>query len=127
VDGATGSVLDANDDVHHATGFPERPATGDTLQTILRLGRSRLVRVLRCPHVVAENDEGLRQPDDRAAATPAVEPRGPNAAPTDRRGGNEAGISGTPTFFVNGYVVSGAQPFSKFKKVIDRAMSEPKP
>ncbi|MGK3994630.1 DsbA family protein [Sorangium sp. So ce1024] len=36
----------------------------------------------------------------------------------------KAGISGTPAFVVNGYFISGAQPFSKFKKLIDKAMKE---
>lgn len=33
--------------------------------------------------------------------------------------GSKAGISGTPGFFVNGILISGAQPFAKFKEVID--------
>ncbi|XXY48398.1 thioredoxin domain-containing protein [Sorangium sp. So ce269] len=37
---------------------------------------------------------------------------------------DKAGISGTPAFVVNGYFISGAQPFSKFKKLIDKAMKE---
>ncbi len=35
-----------------------------------------------------------------------------------------AGISGTPAFVINGYFISGAQPFSKFKKLIDLALKE---
>lgn len=37
---------------------------------------------------------------------------------------DKSGISGTPAFVVNGYFISGAQPFSKFKKLIDKAMKE---
>jgi protein-disulfide isomerase len=45
-----------------------------------------------------------------------------------------AGISGTPAFVigsidkgkVNGYYISGAQPFGKFKKVIEKALKEAK-
>ncbi|MBI4224143.1 MAG: DsbA family protein, partial [Deltaproteobacteria bacterium] len=33
--------------------------------------------------------------------------------------GSKAGVTGTPGFFVNGILISGAQPFSKFKEVID--------
>jgi protein-disulfide isomerase len=33
-----------------------------------------------------------------------------------------AGISGTPAFVINGYFISGAQPLSKFKKVVARAL-----
>lgn len=34
------------------------------------------------------------------------------------------GVSGTPTFFINGVKVVGAQPFSVFKQVIDQALQE---
>ncbi len=33
--------------------------------------------------------------------------------------GQEAGVSGTPAFFINGTMLSGALPFDEFKKVID--------
>jgi protein-disulfide isomerase len=42
----------------------------------------------------------------------------------DAKAGNDAGASGTPAFFVNGYFISGAQPYGAFKKVIKRAKSE---
>jgi protein-disulfide isomerase len=48
------------------------------------------------------------------------------AVDADDKAGTEIGISGTPAFLVNGYYVSGAQPFPKFKKLIDRAMNEAK-
>jgi protein-disulfide isomerase len=38
----------------------------------------------------------------------------------------KVGISGTPAFTINGYFVSGAQPVTKFKKLIQRAMKEAK-
>ncbi len=44
----------------------------------------------------------------------------------DKEVANQAGIRGTPGFTINGYFVSGAQPFPKFKKLIDRAMNEAK-
>jgi len=31
---------------------------------------------------------------------------------------------GTPGFVINGYLVSGAQPLAKFKKVVRRALGE---
>ncbi len=37
--------------------------------------------------------------------------------------GTKAGVNGTPAFFVNGIILSGAQPFSEFKKVIDQELS----
>ena len=33
--------------------------------------------------------------------------------------GRRAGITGTPTFFINGHMLEGAQPFATFKKIID--------
>lgn len=39
---------------------------------------------------------------------------------------NKAGVSGTPSFVINGYYISGAQPLTAFKKVINRAMKEAK-
>ena len=48
------------------------------------------------------------------------------AIDVDDKAGTEIGISGTPAFLINGYYVSGAQPFQKFKKLIDRALAEAK-
>jgi protein-disulfide isomerase len=39
-----------------------------------------------------------------------------------KKAGEEAGVSGTPAFFVNGQLISGAQPLEAFKKVIDREL-----
>src|SRR5258708_5824866 len=33
--------------------------------------------------------------------------------------GNDAGVNGTPAFFINGRMISGAQPFDVFKLIID--------
>lgn len=40
----------------------------------------------------------------------------------DMRDGQAAGVTGTPGFIINGQLVSGAQPFSAFKQVIDAAL-----
>jgi protein-disulfide isomerase len=48
------------------------------------------------------------------------------AVDADDKAGTDLGISGTPAFLINGYYVSGAQPYQKFKKLIDRAMAEAK-
>ena len=37
----------------------------------------------------------------------------------DVKDGEEAGVNGTPAFFINGRMISGAQPFDVFKKLID--------
>lgn len=41
---------------------------------------------------------------------------------TDLDDGSKAGVTGTPAFFINGRLVSGAVPFSEFKKVIDEEL-----
>ena len=37
----------------------------------------------------------------------------------DLADGRQAGVTGTPTFFIDGRLVEGAQPFASFKKIID--------
>ena len=37
--------------------------------------------------------------------------------------GAEAGVQGTPAFFINGRLISGAQPFEEFKRVIDKELT----
>ena len=39
------------------------------------------------------------------------------------KAGDEAGVNGTPAFFINGRLVSGAQPFEAFKEVIDEELA----
>lgn len=36
--------------------------------------------------------------------------------------GSAAGVSGTPTFFINGQKIVGAQPYSAFKAALDAAL-----
>lgn len=40
----------------------------------------------------------------------------------DFQAGSKAGVTGTPSFFVNGLLVQGAQPFDQFKTVIEDAL-----
>jgi len=44
----------------------------------------------------------------------------------DMADGNAAGVTGTPAFFINGRMLSGAQPFEKFKEVIDEELARTK-
>jgi protein-disulfide isomerase len=37
----------------------------------------------------------------------------------DIAAGDEAGVTGTPAFYINGRVLTGAQPFDAFKRIID--------
>jgi protein-disulfide isomerase len=41
----------------------------------------------------------------------------------DIKEANEAGVTGTPAFFVNGRPIEGAQPFEAFKQVIDEELA----
>jgi protein-disulfide isomerase len=34
----------------------------------------------------------------------------------------DAGVDGTPAFFINGRMISGAQPFEAFKRIIDEEL-----
>lgn len=38
--------------------------------------------------------------------------------------GQKVGAGGTPTFFVNGYKLVGAQPIDEFKRLIDRELAK---
>lgn len=42
----------------------------------------------------------------------------------DTKAGSEAGVNGTPAFFINGRLLSGAQPFAEFEKVIEAELKK---
>lgn len=42
---------------------------------------------------------------------------------TDAKAGTEAGVTGTPAFFINGRPLSGAQPFEAFNRIIDEEIA----
>ena len=42
----------------------------------------------------------------------------------NKKAGSEVGVTGTPAFFINGVMLSGAQPFSEFKSVIDKELTK---
>ncbi len=41
----------------------------------------------------------------------------------DQAAGSKVGVTGTPAFFINGVMLSGAQPMEEFKKVIDQELA----
>lgn len=45
------------------------------------------------------------------------------AVDRDMAEGASVGVEGTPAFFINGRMLSGAQPFSEFKKIIDAELA----
>jgi protein-disulfide isomerase len=42
----------------------------------------------------------------------------------DMTAGGDVGVSGTPAFFINGRMLSGAQPFERFKAIIDSELAK---
>jgi protein-disulfide isomerase len=46
-----------------------------------------------------------------------------DAIAKDLEDGEKAGVNGTPAFFINGRLLDGAQPFEKFKEVIDEELA----
>lgn len=46
------------------------------------------------------------------------------AVAQDINRGDVDGVNGTPSFFINGYPLSGAQPYSEFKKVIEAILND---
>jgi protein-disulfide isomerase len=46
------------------------------------------------------------------------------AIEADQKAAEAADISGTPSFVINGYAISGAQPYTKFRQLVERALGE---
>jgi protein-disulfide isomerase len=49
------------------------------------------------------------------------------AVDADQKAATDAAVSGTPAFFVGPFFLSGAQPYPKFKKLVERTLAEPPP
>jgi protein-disulfide isomerase len=61
---------------------------------------------------------------DTSAFNKCVEQRKYKAqVDADMKDGEEAGVNGTPAFFINGRQLTGAQPFEAFKRIIDDELS----
>jgi protein-disulfide isomerase len=85
----------------------------------------------------AQSTASLERPDlERMAAEAGLDMRRLTAAldghtheaaiEADSQIADDAGITGTPGTVINGYFISGAQPLSKFKKLVARALAEAK-
>jgi predicted DsbA family dithiol-disulfide isomerase len=46
------------------------------------------------------------------------------AIEADQAAAQAADINGTPSFVINGYVLSGAQPYARFRQIVERALGE---
>jgi protein-disulfide isomerase len=46
------------------------------------------------------------------------------AVEADQAAAQAADISGTPSFLINGYALSGAQPYARFRQLVERALAE---
>ncbi|MBI2573398.1 DsbA family protein [Candidatus Woesearchaeota archaeon] len=57
---------------------------------------------------------------EKCRADPAIK----QEVAKDMQDGSAAGVQGTPAFFVNGRLISGAQPFAAFQQVIEQALAE---
>lgn len=62
--------------------------------------------------------------DAEAFATCVEERATQELVEADLEAGREAGVSGTPAFFINGIPLSGARSFDEFVRVIDRELAE---
>ena len=43
---------------------------------------------------------------------------------SDMKAGTEAGVSGTPAFFINGIFINGAQPYEQLKQTVERELKK---
>ncbi len=55
----------------------------------------------------------------------AADPKTAAAVQEDIKYAGSVGVSGTPAFFINGRYLSGAQPFDRFKSLIDEELNSP--
>jgi len=46
-----------------------------------------------------------------------------SAVEENKHAGEDVGVTGTPAFFINGHMLSGAQPFDKFKEIIEAELA----
>ena len=51
-----------------------------------------------------------------------LDPKQAEEVNKDFQDGQSVGVTGTPAFFVNGVMLSGAVPFAQFKEIIDREL-----
>ena len=113
---------------------PERQARGRSRRGRLRArGQRRVLEVPRHrvqepgrpqPRQLREVGQGRgREGHGRVQGGPR-QPQVGRQGRQGRRDGKAAGVQGTPSFFINGVFINGAQPFDNFKKTIDQELAE---
>lgn len=84
------------------------------MQNQTALAEGDLIRVARTAGVDMEKWEACRK-------DPAIEAE----IRADAEAGSKAGVTGTPAFFINGIFINGAQPYEKFKAIVDSELRAP--
>lgn len=62
--------------------------------------------------------------DANKFSTCVADPKTKAEVEADTNEGSQYGVSGTPSFFINGRILVGAQPYSAFQAVIDEELSK---
>jgi len=62
--------------------------------------------------------------DEKNFASCVADPKMAQEVQDDLAEGSAAGVSGTPSFYINGQQLVGAQPWSAFKQIIDAELSK---
>ena len=96
----------------------DRAVSGSITTSCSRM-RSRLTDADLKQHAAAA---GLDAANSTRASTATIQ----GEVDKDVAEANEAGVSGTPAFFINGRALEGAQPFEAFKRVIDEELAAKK-
>jgi protein-disulfide isomerase len=71
-------------------------------------------------------DAGIKPADIGAYKAGLASHKWADKVDKDLSDGRTAGVQGTPSFFVNGVFINGAQPFDNFKKTIDQELEKAK-
>jgi protein-disulfide isomerase len=69
-------------------------------------------------------DAGVKPTDIAAFKAGLASHKWADKVDKDLSDGKTAGVQGTPSFFVNGVFINGAQPFDNFKKTIDQELDK---
>ncbi len=110
-----------------------RPAANFAMEALSRGGTAAFWRVHDALFAVSSLDDASLERvardaglDPSALLDAARDATHKAAIDTDVREGQSFGVTGTPTFFVNGRELDGAQPLSKFEHLVDEELATAK-